>query len=68
MNQKAKEKLCFTEIMNDLYTNGFRRDGKANAMLRDYCRELRERADFPASRQRKVFNHEVGKGYYYDSI
>lgn len=62
MTQVAEDKLFITEILNDLYRNEFVRGGKAECMLRDWARELREksRTSFPVSRLKKVFRQEIG--------
>ena len=56
------DKFYITEILNDLHRNGFYRGGKAETMLVDWARELREKARpvLPASRLRRTFNVEVG--------
>lgn len=56
------DKLFITEILNDLYRNGFIRQGKAETMLRDWARELREesRAQLPSSRLKKIHAKEFG--------
>lgn len=58
----ATDKLFITEINNDLHRNGFVRGGKAETMLHDWAKELREnsRASFPASRLKKEFLKEIG--------
>lgn len=66
LNNAAQDKLFITEILNDLYKNGFRHDGKAAVMLRDWSRELKEQSNYPASRNRRIFNEIVGKDLYYD--
>lgn len=62
MIQTAEDKLFITEILNDLYRNDFVKGGKAERMLRDWARELREksRTSFPASRIKQVFRQEIG--------
>lgn len=62
MTTAKKDKLFITEILNDLYRNGFVRQGKAETMLRDWSRELREesRAELPPSRLKNVHAEEVG--------
>jgi len=56
------DKLFITEILNDLYRNGFVQRGKAETMLRDWARELREKSrnELQSSKLRKVFNTEIG--------
>lgn len=56
------DKLCITEILNDLHRNGFVRGGKAETMLRDWAVELRERASVkhPPSRLKRTFKKLVG--------
>lgn len=63
MIRATRDKLYITELLNDLYRHGFVRGGKAEVMLRDWARELRDesRTAFPASRLKKVFAAEVGK-------
>lgn len=62
MNRDEEDKLFLTELLNDLYRNGFTRGGKAEAMLHAWGRELRDktRASWPASRLRKTFSEIVG--------
>lgn len=67
LNQDAHDKLFLTEVLNDLHKNGFRRDGKAAIMLRDWSRELKLKANYPVSQQRRVFNQNIGKDLYYDA-
>ena len=64
MATMATDKLFITEIINDLYRNGFQRGGKAEQMLRDWSAELREesRDTFPASRLRKAHAEVCGPG------
>jgi len=59
----TKDKLFITEILNDLYRNGFQRVGKAETMLKDWSRELKRSAikKFPASRLKRYFYKIVGK-------
>jgi hypothetical protein len=60
---KAKQdKLFITEILNDMHRNGYIHGGKAETMLRDWAKELRENARnvLPASRLRKIHAKEVG--------
>jgi hypothetical protein len=58
-----RDKFYITEIINDLYRNGFVSGGKAQVMLQDWSAELREgtRQLFPASRLHRVHAEEVGK-------
>ncbi len=63
-NERAKfDKLYITEVLNDLYRNGFVRGGKAESLLRDWAIELRKesRPVLPASRLKKVFVSTVGR-------
>ena len=62
MEDAKKDKLFITEVINDLHRNGFVRGGKAESMLRDWSRELRNEAreDLPPSRLKKVFCAEIG--------
>jgi hypothetical protein len=62
MASAKNDKLFITEILNDLYRNGFVQRGKAETMLRDWAAELREKArpKLAASRLRRVFNTEIG--------
>ena len=55
-------KFFITEILNDLHRHGYVPTGKADTMLSDWAKELREdaRTQLPASRLRKTFNKEVG--------
>jgi len=57
-----KDKMYLTEIMNDLYKNGFVQYGKADTMLRDWSKELRTKARpvLPPSKLHRMFNKEVG--------
>lgn len=61
--QAAADKMFLTEILNDLYRNGFFRGGKADTMLRDWSAELREKARpvLKPSKLRSEFNKVVGK-------
>ncbi len=63
VHQDVEDKLYLTEIINDLYRNGFMHGGKAQVMLRDWARGLRDktRRHFPASRLRRVHAEIVGK-------
>jgi len=62
MSDNKTDKLFITEILNDLHRNGFQRGGKAETMLHDWSRELKDksRVFFPASKLHKTFNKEVG--------
>ena len=62
METAKLDKFFITEIINDLYRNGFIQQGKAETMLRDWAAELREKArpQLAASRLRREFNTEVG--------
>lgn len=62
MSLAKKDKVFITEILNDLYQEGFVSGGKAETMLRDWARELREiaRPELPPSRLRREFNQEIG--------
>ncbi len=62
MTTNKANKLFITEILNDLHRHGFVRGGKAETMLHDWAKELRDdtRVDFPASRLKKVFCKDVG--------
>ena len=57
------DKFSITEVLNDLYRHGFARGGKAETILHDWSRELRDRCRqiHPASRLRKTFNDQVGR-------
>ncbi len=59
---KKDDKLFITEIINDLYRNGFVAGRKACTMLQDWAIELREssRAQLAASRLKRTFNNEIG--------
>lgn len=59
----AFDKFFVVEVLNDLSRNGFVSGGKAECMLRDLSRELREesRTRFPASRLKREFCKAVGK-------
>jgi len=56
------DKLFITEIINDLHRNGFVRNGKAETMLHDWARELKDesRIHHPASRLKRVHAELVG--------
>lgn len=62
MENVKTDKFFITEILNDLYRNGFVVGGKACTMLQDWGAELREksRIKMPASNLRREFNREVG--------
>lgn len=57
---KVGDKLFLQEILNDLYKNGFVRNGKAEQMLRDWSAELREETHM-RGRTKKLFIELVGK-------
>lgn len=63
MNATATDKFYLTEILNDLHRHGFVARGKAQTMLHDWSRELRERSrtSFPASRLRNVHTQTCGR-------
>jgi hypothetical protein len=64
MDSRAKKyKIFITEVLNDLHRNGFAIGGKAECMLSDWAKELREecRDILPPSKLKKVFCDEVGK-------
>lgn len=62
-NDDQSDKLFITEILNDLERNGFIRGGKAETMLRDWSRELKNRSRIwhPATNLRRIFNKLIGK-------
>jgi len=62
MTKDATDKLFITEILNDIHRNGYVHGGKAETMLHDWAKELREesRTSFPASRLRRVHAEVVG--------
>ncbi len=62
MGKAKDDKLFITEVLNDLHRHGFVPGGKAEQMLRDWAKELREesRCEMPASRLHRTFNAEVG--------
>ena len=62
MENIRDDKFFITEIINDLERYDYTPGGKAQTMLRDWARELRERSrvEMPASRLRRTFNAEVG--------
>ena len=62
MEQAKEDKFFITEILNDLYKNGFIPQGKAETMLKDWATELRERTRpvMSASKLKKTFAKEVG--------
>jgi hypothetical protein len=62
MTKSADDKLFITEILNDIHRNGYVKGGKAETMLHDWAKELREesRTSFPASRLKKVHAEVVG--------
>jgi len=63
MTPEAKNKLYITEIINDLERNGYEQGGKAQTMLHDWARELREaaRTDYPVTRLRKYHAAHCGR-------
>ena len=63
VHKDVEDKLFLTEIINDLYRNGFMSGGKAQVMLHDLARELRNktRRHFPASRLRRTHAEIIGK-------
>ncbi len=60
--QAKENKMFLTEILNDLYRYGHVKRGKADTMLRDWAKELRDlaRPIMPPSRLRRTFDIEVG--------
>ncbi len=54
------DKLFLQEIINDLHRNGFGEYGKANQMLNDWSRELRERSHL-RGKTRKVHAKLCGR-------
>lgn len=62
MTKDGTDKLYMTEILNDIHRNGYQRGGKADEMLHDWAKELKDnaRASFPASRIRKVHAEVCG--------
>lgn len=66
VHKNVEDKLFLTEIINDLYRNGFMSGGKAQVMLQDWARELRDktRPHFPASRLRRTHAEIIGKGLW----
>ena len=58
----ARDKLFLTEILNDLHRYGYVPGGKADSLLRDWSRELRElaRPVLPPSRLKKTFALKIG--------
>jgi len=62
MKPEARDKLYITEVINDLERNGYQQGGKAQTMLRDWARELREeaRTAYPATRIRKYHAAHCG--------
>lgn len=62
MLDAKSNKFYITEILNDLHRNGFIPYGKADTMLTDWAKELREdaRPKLAASRLRREFNREIG--------
>jgi len=62
MTEDGTDKLFITEILNDLHKHGYQCGGKADEMLHDWAKELRDksRTSFPASRLRKVHAEVCG--------
>ncbi len=60
MRQMITDKLFLQEILNDLYRNGFVRQGKAEEMLKDWSRQLREETGLQG-KTKKTFFQLVGK-------
>jgi hypothetical protein len=61
VNDSGSEVLFLTEILNDLYRNGWMNgNGKAATMLKDWKAEFERKSNFPKSKLRKVFNENVG--------
>ena len=63
MEEKAlQDKLFITEVINDLYRGGRAGGWKADEMLVDWARELKNkcRTIFPASRLKKVHAETCG--------
>ncbi len=64
LNDQSYNFLYLTEILNDLYRNGFLRGGKAETMLKDWKRELTPFIQFPRSKTRKVFNTQISPDFW----
>jgi len=69
MAVKNKEKVfdkCFLqEIINDLEKNGYRKGDKAQTMLRDWSRELKEQTGMQG-RTKQTHAAIVGAEHYYN--
>lgn len=66
MDNKTKDKLYITEIINDLERHGYLQGGNAQSMLYDWAAKLREenRTIVPASRLRRTHANLVGKQFW----
>ena len=60
LNASQSDKFFITEIINDLHRNGHVPGGKAETMLHDWARELKEKSNHPPSRLKKEFSESVG--------
>lgn len=62
MESPKIDKFFITEILNDLYRNGFVEGGKACVMLRDWAAELREksRTEMSATHLKRDFGAIIG--------
>jgi hypothetical protein len=64
-NLSVKDFFFLTEILNDIYRHGFVQGGKADTMLRDWKKELRQKCKkiIPGfvSKKRKLFDAVVGR-------
>lgn len=56
----TEDKFYITEILNDLHRHGFVRGGKAQTMLQDWAKELKQKMDIPRSRLKSEFAKQVG--------
>lgn len=62
--QTQTDRLFLQEIINDLEKNGYVRGGKAQTMLHDWSRELRDRTPGMRGNTRRIHAAEVGANLY----
>lgn len=51
-NQNVTDRLFIQEIINDLERNGYSQGGKAETMLKDWSRELRDKTHMKGKTKR----------------
>ena len=61
--EAENDKLFIQEILNDLKKNGYVEQGKADTMLKDWSRELKEKSGL-RGRVKRVFKLKIGLQYW----